>query len=180
MISVEDALDALLALAAPLPAEHVPLRQAAGRILAQDVVATRTQPPFAASSMDGHALRRAEVEPDAMFKVVGEAAAGHRFEGTLRPGQAVRIFPGAPVPEEADFVVIQEDVTRRDDLITLGHDIGPKDNIRQAGGDFVAGAPLTAPRRLRPVDIALLAAMNVASVPVTRKPKVAEELKSGV
>lgn len=173
MISVEEALAQVLALAGPVELEEVPLRRAAGRTLARAVKATRTQPPFAASSMDGYALRGAEVEPDALFKVIGEAAAGHRFEGAVKPGQAVRIFTGAPLPEGADFVVIQEDVTRRGDLITLGHAIGEKDNIRPAGGDFVEGQALSAPRVLRPVDIALLAAMNIDNVPVSRKPTVA-------
>lgn len=173
MISVEQALTYLFALVSPLPLEEVSLGDAQGRVLARDVVASRTQPPFAASSMDGYALRRAEVEPDAMFKVVGESAAGHRFEGTIKAGQAVRIFTGAPVPEGADFVVIQEDVTRRGTLITLGHRIAHKDNIRPAGGDFMQGETFPAPRRLRPADIALLASMNVSKVPVTRKPRVA-------
>ncbi|MDD9721374.1 molybdopterin molybdotransferase MoeA [Sulfitobacter sp. PR48] len=173
MISVEEALARLLALVAPLEAEEVPLRAAAGRVLARDVTASRTQPPFAASSMDGYALRRDEVEPGAMFKVIGESAAGHRFDDAVKPGQAVRIFTGAPVPEGADFIVIQEDVTRRGDLITLGHDIGEKDNIRPAGGDFAAGDKIPAPLLLRPTDIALLAAMNIARVPVTRKPRLA-------
>lgn len=173
MISVEDALARLFALVDPLDIEHVPLREAANRVLARDVAATRSQPPFAASSMDGYALRGAEVEPDAMFKVVGEAAAGHRFQGEVRAGQAVRIFTGAPVPQGADFVVIQEDVTRRGDLITLGHRVGTKDNIRPAGGDFGIGQTVHAPLRLRPADIALLAAMNIAQVPVTRRPRVA-------
>lgn len=173
MISVSDALEKLLTLVAPMPVEDVPLRAAAGRVLAREVKAGRTQPPFAASSMDGYALRRAEVEPDAMFKVVGESAAGHRFDGPVKAGQAVRIFTGAPIPEDADFVVIQEDVTRRGDLITLGHSPGIKDNIRPAGGDFSAGDSLPAPQRLRPADIALLAAMNIAQVPVSRKPQVA-------
>lgn len=173
MISVEEARAALLALVSPLPTEMLPLRAAAARVLAEDVFAKRTQPPFAASSMDGYALRRAEVEPDAMFKVVGEAAAGHAFEGRLQPGQTARIFTGAPVPEGADFVVIQEDVTRRGDLITLGHGIKDKDNIRPAGGDFAEGDRIAAPLRLRPADIALLAAMNVDVVPVTRKPVLA-------
>ena len=173
MIPVEDALAQIFALVSPLGVEQVPLRQAAGRVLVLDVTATRTQPPFAASSMDGYALRRAEVEPDAMFKVVGESAAGHRFEGDVRAGQAVRIFTGAPVPQGADFVVIQEDVTRRGNLITLGHRVGTKDNIRPAGGDFEIGQTVKAPLRLRPADIALLAAMNIAEVPVTRRPRVA-------
>ena len=173
MISVEDALAQLLALVTPLDIEQVPLRHAAGRVLARDVTATRTQPPFAASSMDGYALRKAEVEPDAMFKVIGEAAAGHRFEGDVRAGQAVRIFTGAPIPQGADFVVIQEDVTRRGNLITLGHRVGSKDNIRPAGGDFEVGQTIQAPVHLRPADIALLAAMNISDVPVTRRPRVA-------
>lgn len=173
MIPVEEALAGLFALAHPMPVEDIPLREAAGRVLARDVQAQRTQPPFPASSMDGYALRRAEVEPDAMFKVVGEAAAGHRFEGSVKAGQAVRIFTGAPVPDGADFVVIQEDVTRRGDLITLGHDIGEKDNIRPAGGDFTQGANVAAPRRLGPADVALLAAMNIARVPVYTRPVVA-------
>ncbi len=173
MISVEDALAQLLALVEPLDSELVPLRQANNRVLAQDVAATRTQPPFAASSMDGYALRRSEVEPDAMFKVIGESAAGRRYDGDVRAGQAVRIFTGAPIPQGADFVVIQEDVTRRGNLITLGHRIGTKDNIRPAGGDFETGATVHAPLRLRPADIALLAAMNIAQVPVTCAPRVA-------
>ncbi|WP_299416443.1 gephyrin-like molybdotransferase Glp [uncultured Sulfitobacter sp.] len=173
MIPVADALAHLFALTRPLEIEQVPLRAAAGRVLATNAIAQRTQPPFAASSMDGYALCRAEVEPDAMFKVVGEAAAGHRYQGDLHAGQAVRIFTGAPVPAGADFVVIQEDVTRRGDLITLGHSIGDKDNIRPAGGDFSEGSTLSAPRRLRPADIALLASMNVAQVAVYRKPVVA-------
>ncbi|PTA99274.1 MULTISPECIES: gephyrin-like molybdotransferase Glp [Sulfitobacter] len=173
MISVSGALSHLFDLVTATEVEAVPLRQAAGRVLARDGVATRTQPPFAASSMDGYALRQTEVEPDAMFKVIGEAAAGHRFDGVVKAGQAVRIFTGAPVPEGADFVVIQEDTTRRGDLIMLGHDIGPKTNIRPAGGDFHAGDTMDAPRLLRPADIALLASMNVATVPVYTKPRVA-------
>ena len=173
MISVEDARALLLDLVAPLPAETVPLSEAAGRFLAHDVSATRDQPPFAASSMDGYAVKAAEVALDAMFRVVGEAAAGNRFDRTVGPGQAVRIFTGAPVPEGADFVVIQEDVNRRGNLITVTDMPGPKPNIRPAGMDFAAGARIPSPRRLRPEDIALMAAMNIASVPVTRKPVVA-------
>ena len=173
MITVTEALDQLFALVSPLETEDVPLRAANGRVLARDVLATRTQPPFAASSMDGYALKSAEVEPDALFKVVGEAAAGHAWDGTVGAGQAVRIFTGAPVPRGADFVVIQEDVTRRGDLITLNHNVDSKHNIRPAGVDFTEGTPLTAPRRLTASDIALLASMNIATVPVARRPVVA-------
>lgn len=173
MITVSQALNALFDLVAPLDIEFVPLRAANNRVLAETQFATRTQPPFAASSMDGYAVKSAEVEDDTMFKVIGESAAGHGWAGTVGAGQAVRIFTGAPVPQGADFVVIQEDATRRGDLITLGRNISPKDNIRPAGVDFMQGDPLSAPRILHPADIALLASMNIAQVPVYRRPEVA-------
>lgn len=173
MITVEEARTLLFELVSALPAETVPLAESSGRILAQDVVATRDQPPFAASSMDGYAVKAAEVELHAMFKVVGEAVAGKRFDKPVGPGQAVRIFTGAPVPEGADFIVIQEDVDRRGDLITITGDPGAKTNIRPAGVDFTKGTTITAPRRLRPEDLALLAAMNIATVPVAQKPQIA-------
>lgn len=173
MITVEEARALLFDLVSPLPAETVKLSEAAGRVLAQDVVATRDQPPFAASSMDGYALKSTEVELHAMFKVIGESAAGKRFEGRVGPGQAVRIFTGAPIPDGADFVVIQEDTERRGDLITISDLPGPKTNIRPAGVDFSTGTKIHAPRRLRAEDIALMAAMNVARIPVARKPVVA-------
>lgn len=173
MIPVAQALDHLFALVGPLACETVPLRRAHGRVLAETVLAQRTQPPFAASAMDGYAVKSAEVETDALFKVIGESAAGHGFAGTVGAGQAVRIFTGAPVPQGADFVVIQEDVTRRGDLITLNHGVGTAPNIRPAGTDFTAGTPMNAPMRLSAGDVALLAAMNIAQVPVTRRPVVA-------
>ncbi len=173
MISVSEALARVLALAAPLPTEAVPLADAAGRVLAEDAVATRAQPPFDASAMDGYALRGAEVAAGASFDVIGEAAAGAGFSGTLGAGQAVRIFTGAPVPEGADHVVIQEDVARDGDRITLLPTLGQGTNIRPKGGDFGAGDRVTAPRRLRPSDLALIAAMNVATLTVIRRPEVA-------
>lgn len=173
MIPVSDALDALFALADPLPVEEVLLEHAAGRVLAADAVARRDQPPFAASSMDGYAMKRAEADMHAQFKVIGESAAGHRFTGRVGAGQCVRIFTGAPVPEGTDTVIIQENVTRSGDVITIVN--GPNDgsNIRPAGGDFAIGTTLSAPRVLAPQHIALLASMNIARVPVTRKPRVA-------
>lgn len=173
MISVTQALDHLFALADVLPVETVPLRAASGRVLAHDVTTARTQPPFAASSMDGYALNGIEADLHAQFKVVGEAAAGHRWKGTLKPGQCVRIFTGAPVPDGADKVVIQEDVSRSGDMISITSEPGEKDNIRPAGIDFAAGMVMDAPRILTPGDIALLASMNIAQVPVRRAPVVA-------
>ncbi len=173
MIPVADARQRLFDLIAPLASETVPLAEAAGRVLAQDVAATRDQPPFAASSMDGYAVKQAEVERHAMFKVIGESAAGRGFSGRMGPGETVRIFTGAPVPEGADFVVIQEEVERRGDVITLTEDSYDAANIRPRGADFLAGTALPGRRRLTPGDIALLASMNIGTVPVTRRPVLA-------
>ncbi|WP_439521963.1 molybdopterin molybdotransferase MoeA [Marivita sp.] len=171
MISVSEALDHLFALARPLGVETVPLLQAHGRVLSQDVAATRNQPPFDGSAMDGYAVT--EVAPGLRLRVIGEAAAGHGFDQTVKNGEAVRIFTGAPVPEGAKAVVIQEDVTRDGDWITIGDT--PEDNphIRPAGGDFRIGDTISAGRVIGPNDIALMASMNIAVVPVARRPVVA-------
>lgn len=171
MISVEEALAQCLALAKPLPSETVPLAQAAGRWMSSPAIATRDQPPFAASAMDGYAVQ-GNPGPDDNFLVIGEAGAGHAFSGHVGSGQAVRIFTGAPVPAGATRVIIQEDVVRLGDRILLkeGLDAGP--HVRPQGQDFRAGDSLS-PRRLRPNDLALLAAMNIPAVTVTRKPVVA-------
>jgi len=173
MITVSEALGHLFALAKPLEIETVPLSKANGRVLAQTVKATRNQPPFAGSAMDGYAMIAEEVAPGASFDVIGEAAAGHAFDGAVSAGQCVRIFTGAPVPEGASRVVIQEDVTREGDSITLSDTPDKGFHIRPAGADFTDGQEFTAPRILRPSDIALLAAINIAEVPVTRRPRVA-------
>ncbi|MBF9046794.1 molybdopterin molybdenumtransferase MoeA [Rhodobacterales bacterium LSUCC0031] len=173
MISVQAARAACLALVQPLPPETVSLETAGGRVLASDVIAQRDQPPFAAAAMDGYAMRLADRARGAQLQVVGEAPAGRAWQGRVGPGQAVRIFTGAPLPEGADCVVIQEDVTRMQDRITLGAMLEPGDNIRPAGGDFRAGDRLAAPRRLTPADIALCAAMNAPRLAVARRPEVA-------
>ncbi len=173
MITVEEALEQLFSLLSPLAAEPVALREAAGRVLARDALARRDQPPFAASAMDGYAVKSAEVAPGARFDVIGESAAGHGFDGSCRPGQAVRIFTGAPVPEGCDRVVLQEDVSREGARITLTGRPDRSDNIRPAGTDFRQGDALGAPRLLRPSDIALLASMNLPELQVTRRPDVA-------
>ncbi|MCX7644802.1 MAG: molybdopterin molybdotransferase MoeA [Rhodobacteraceae bacterium] len=173
MIPVAEATDRLLALVRPLPPETVPLGRAAGRVLAEDAVAARAQPPFDASAMDGYALRAAEARPGARFRVVGEAHAGRGFHGALGPGEAVRIFTGAPMPAGADRVAIQEDVDREGDTITLKPGLGAEPNVRPRGSDFAEGARMAAPRRLGPADLALLAAMNVPAVRAARRPEVA-------
>ncbi len=173
MITVNAALEQLFALVAPMPEEDVPLRDATGRTLVRPVHAKRTQPPFDASSMDGYALKSVELEQHAQFKVIGEAAAGHGFSGKVGAGQAVRIFTGAPVPEGANCVVIQEDVTRTGDLITVVAEEITKNNIRPAGADFGEGQAFSKTTPLAASDIALLAAMNQARVPVYCQPVIA-------
>ena len=172
MISVDEALGQVFALLSPLGSERVGLRRAAGRVLAGDVVAGRDQPPFAASIMDGYAVRDADAAPGARLAVIGEAAAGHRFDGAVGAGEAVRIFTGAPVPEGADRVVIQEDVTAGDGWIALKDDPENSRYIRPLGADFRAGDRIAAPRRLSAADVALAASMNVAELVVARRPVV--------
>ncbi|EBA11706.1 molybdopterin molybdotransferase MoeA [Roseobacter sp. CCS2] len=173
MITVAEALDQLFALVSPLETEDVPLTQANGRVLARDVTATRNQPPFAASAMDGYAVNAQTIKAGQTFGVIGEAAAGHKWSGTVGPSQAVRIFTGAPLPDGTDYVIIQENVTREGDVITLDDSTNDKPHVRPAGADFKTGDTIKAPRLLSPADIALLAAMNIAAVPVTRRPVIA-------
>lgn len=172
LIPVDEALTRIFALCAPTAVETIPLAEAAGRVLARPVRAGRDQPPFAGSAMDGYAVR-GPVAVGQRFEVIGEAGAGHAFGGAVAAGQALRIFTGAPMPEGADQVVIQEDVTREGDAITVKPGLGEGTNIRPAGTDFRAGDTLSAPRRLRPVELGLIASMNIAAVPVHRKPVVA-------
>jgi len=154
--------------------ETLALRDAAGRVLATDAVAGRDQPPFAASAMDGYAVSGEQLAPGAVLRVIGEAAAGRRFPGRVGPGEAVRIFTGAPMPEGADRIVIQEDVESAGDRsILLRVSPGQGDNLRPAGGDFRTGDRLAAPRRLGPSELALIAAMNLPEVTVHRRPVVA-------
>ncbi|AZQ67265.1 molybdopterin molybdenumtransferase MoeA [Silicimonas algicola] len=168
MISVDEALAHVFALVTRVDSEEVPLRNAAGRVLAADVVALRNQPPFRASVMDGYA-----VAGDGPWRVVGQAAAGHAFAGSVADGDAVRIFTGGVVPEGADRVVIQEDVVVTGERISLGAGPDSERYIREIGADFKVGDRLAAPRRLTPADVALAASMNVPRVTVARRPRLA-------
>ncbi len=173
MITVEEALEKVLDLVAPLPAETVPLRRAAGRVLSRAVTARLTQPPFDNSSMDGYWIAAADHRPGAVLRVEGEAAAGRRYTGPLAAGQAVRIFTGAPCPAPGGIVVLQENVTRAGDSVTLPEVLADKDNIRPRGQDFAEGDRFFPRHPLSARDIGLIAAMNVAEVPVHRRPVVA-------
>lgn len=173
MISVDDALTRIFDLLSPVSAETIPLRQATGRVMSGTATACLTQPPFDASAMDGYAIPFVDARPGDSFDIRGESAAGRGFRGTIDPGQAVRIFTGAPVPDGAKRVVIQEDVVRSGGRITLGEGLGPGLHIRPVGQDFQKGQKLDLGKRLRPVDLALLAAAGHANVSVNRKPIVA-------
>ena len=178
MISVEEALGRILAgLAprAPTAAEDVLLSDGLGRVLAEDVRARVTQPPAAMSAMDGWAVRAADVATvPAILRRIGAVPAGARFEGTVGAGETVRIFTGAPLPDGADTIVIQEDADQDGDRVVVREGAPAGTYVRPAGLDFVAGAiGLTAGRRLSARDIGLAAAMNHPWLRVRRRPRVA-------
>lgn len=174
LLSVDDALARVLSGAARLGDETAPLAQARGRTLADDLVARRTQPPVAVSAMDGYALRGADLSPGARLKLVGESAAGHGYDAPLQPGEAVRIFTGAPVPEGADAILLQEDALVADGAVGVKEGATAGRHIRAAGLDFSEGAvALAAGTRLGVAELALAAATNHAVLPVARRPRVA-------
>ena len=180
LLTVDEALAGILEAVEPTSAETVAIEAAYRRTLAEPLAALLTQPPFDASAMDGYAVRAADVAHlPATLDVIGEAAAGHPFAGSVSAGKAVRIFTGAPLPSGADTVVIQENTARetsatgqtrvivRDGMPERGH-------VRNCGIDFRAGQVLLQPgRRLGPREVALSAAMGHGSIPVRRAPRVA-------
>ena len=172
-LSVQEARGRMLADAARLGTETVALTDALSRVLAEAIDASRDQPPFAASAMDGWAIRRADLQPGAVFAVAGESAAGKAHDTPVQPGQAIRIFTGAPVPAGADLVVIQEEARRDGDRVTFEAGDAPRAHIRPAGGDFRAGDRLLeAGMRLDPWRLSLAAAAGRATLPVARRPRV--------
>jgi molybdopterin molybdotransferase len=175
LISVAEALDHVLAHAAPLDVEEVPLGDADGRVLASDLKALRTQPPADVSAMDGYAVRAADVErAPARLKVIGEVPAGKPFNTKVGPGEAARIFTGGFVPDGADVVVVQEQTSRDGDVVEVQKATVKGRHVRRQGLDFKQGEKLFAKgHRLTARDLALAAGMNHPLVPVHRKPKVA-------
>jgi molybdopterin molybdotransferase len=173
-MSVAEALARILDAAMPITdSETVPLERAFGRTLAADIRSTRTQPPMDVSAMDGYALRAADVGDGRRAKLAGESAAGRGFGRALAPGEAIRIFTGAPVPAGADTILVQEDAAVAEGMLSCAVPLTPGRHIRVAGLDFREGA-IGLPRgtRLGPADVALAAAMNHPNVPVVRKPRV--------
>jgi molybdopterin molybdotransferase len=171
VLSVTDAARAVIDRVPRLPGEHVPLEQAAGRILAADILAPRALPGFDNSAMDGYAARSADLP--GTLPVAGVIAAGDLDVPALRPGAALRIFTGAPMPAGADTVVIQEDAVRDGDRVRLPASPAG-DNVRVVGEDVAVGEiALPAGTRLTGWDIGLAAALGLEALPVARAPRVA-------
>lgn len=176
LLAVDEALERILEGVHPVAAESLPLSQAADRVLAAPVLALRTHPPFDASAMDGYAVRAEDIEnAPAPLDVVGESAAGHGFDGSVTAGTAVRIFTGAPLPEGADTILIQENARAIEEgRIEALQSVAAGRHIRKAGLDFAEGdIVLEQGRALDPAALSLAAAAGHASVSVIRRPLVA-------
>ncbi|MBX4972134.1 molybdopterin molybdotransferase MoeA [Rhizobium lentis] len=176
LLPVAEALDRLLSRARPVAAsETLPLAEAEGRVLAADLTARLTQPPFNASAMDGYALRGDDApEPGAGLKVIGTSSAGHGFEGIVGKGEAVRIFTGAPVPSGADSVLLQEDAEKIDGGIRTNFPVRQGQHIRPRGQDFDEGeVVLSAGTVLDFSRLTVAAGMNRPDVEVLRRPLIA-------
>jgi molybdopterin molybdotransferase len=172
LLSVDAALALIAERVTPVVGkESVALAEAAGRILAHDLVAGIKLPPHANSAVDGYAIRYADLLPDrdTVLPATGRAAAGHPLGRPIAAGEAIRIFTGAPMPEGADTVMMQEDCTLANGQVTLKLGIREGANRRHAGEDVEKGSiALTAGRRLRPADLGLAAALGQDRVPVFR------------
>jgi molybdopterin molybdotransferase len=174
VISVEEALSRLLEPLAPLPPEQISLADGLGRVLAEDVGARRTQPPFAVSAMDGYAVRADDLgKIPVELRIVAEVPAGAGFGGHVGAGEAARIFTGAPLPAGTDTIVIQEDTEREGDRVRVREAPSRGRHVRREGLDFAEGeALLRSGRRLTVRDIGLLAAMNRPWLFVHRRPRI--------
>lgn len=174
LLPVDDALNRILARVPDVVGESVALAEAAGRVLAEPVLASHDQPPFNASAMDGYAMRAADIAEGVWLRVIGMSQAGAGFAGAVGQGEAVRIFTGAPLPEGADTVIMQEEAERNGDVVRftaparLGHSVRPR------GYDFAIGRMiLERGTRLGAFQVAVAAAANAGTVSVARRPKIA-------
>ena len=141
LIPVEEALKRVLDGAVSLPTEEIPIAEAHGRVLAKPLASRRTQPPADLSSMDGYAVRAADLAKPATLKLVGASAAGRPFTGSIKPGETARIFTGALLPAGADTVIPQEDAKAEGDRIALpAARLGQY--VRKKGLDFAQGQVL--------------------------------------
>ena len=175
LLPVEEALQRILSAAPVMPEQITDPMHAPGRVLSRPLAATRTQPPFDASAMDGYAVIAADVTaPPVTLTVIGESAAGNRYGGALSSGQAVRIFTGAPLPAGADAIIIQENTTREGDQVTITEGQPDPAHLRRQGFDFAVGDELI-PKDviLNARTVTLAAAMGHGSLPVRRRPRAA-------
>ncbi len=186
LMPVDDALARILEAVSPIrERERVAVRDALGRVLGADVIASNDVPMHTNSAVDGYAYAAIALAAGetAELSVVGTAWAGRAFEGRVGPGQCVRIMTGAIMPEGTDTAVMQEHAERHGDIVRLVGD-RPGANVRQAGEDLAAGrVALAAGRRITPADLGLIASVGVGEVTVTRRPRVAffsngDELRS--
>ena len=174
VISYEEALSRILSAVHPFAGETVPIAQAAGRFLAQDVRAAIDAPRADVSAMDGYALRMDDAAGGGTLTMIGEAAAGAPFAGHLNAGEAVRIFTGAHLPTGADCVVMQEYAERDGDKVRFREGFGPARHIRTKASDFSAGDVLLEKgQRLDPRAMVSLAGADMATVEVARRPRIA-------
>lgn len=169
----DEAQKRLLAMAEPLGAEDLAPSQAVGRYLATDLLARRTQPPADLSAMDGYAMRVDELSGP--WRVVGESAAGHPYQGTLKPSEAIRISTGAMMPDGGGAVLLQENAVREGDALSLsGEDGATPRHIRRTGLDFAEGDRLLAVgTKINPARVALALAGGHASLAVGKLPSIA-------
>jgi molybdopterin molybdotransferase len=186
-LMLADALQRILAEVRPVSgAETIDVRSALGRVLEADVLSQIDVPSHTNSAMDGYALTGADLHEDGETRatVIGTAAAGHPFDGAVASGQCIRILTGAPMPDGADTVVMQERVTREGDTAIIDAGQKPGQHVRQAGEDIAAGAvALPAGSVLMPAHLGILASVGVRDVSVRRRPRVAcfstgDELRS--
>lgn len=175
VLSVEEALERILATVRVLESERVPLLEALGRVLAEEVAADRAIPPLPNSAMDGYAVRAADVaRVPARLRVIAEAPAGHLCPVEVGPGTAIRIMTGAPIPVGADTVVPFEHTRPDGEWVEVLRETRPGANVREAGEDVRAGQVVLTPGRvLRPQEIGMLAALGRTEVAVIRRPRVA-------
>ncbi|WP_420547231.1 gephyrin-like molybdotransferase Glp [Curvivirga sp.] len=175
MLSVKDAQSNILNNIETMPAEQIPLTEAVGRVLAEDLSARRTQPPMDVSAMDGYAVKHTDIQSvPTTLSVAGEAPAGGSYNAEVKSGEAIRIFTGGPVPKGADCIVIQENTEREGEQVTILQSEPEGRFIRPAGLDFAEGDILLQKGRLLTArDVALAAAMNRPWIMVHKKPTVA-------
>jgi len=177
MMPLADALKRLAeVVSVSVEVEQVPLRDCLGRVLAKDIVSPMNVPPHDNSAVDGYAVFHADLDPDAptILPVNGRIAAGHPFDRPAELGEALRIFTGAPMPEAADTVVMQEDTIEEDGKVTIKPGVKKGANRRRAGEDVSQGAAIIEQgKQLRPQEIGLSASVSYQTLPVYKKLRVA-------